>query len=105
MNFVQRKVELITRIWRLLSVLFAACLVCDKNKVSQSLWSIICEIYDSVITQKTVGVKNEVPKLQKSGMTFVEKSWCHSEDLFCVALAIRVRLFPPIRPFLFFQVI
>lgn len=64
MNFVQRKVELITRIWRLLSVLFAACLVCDKKKVSQSLWSIICEIYDSVITQKTVGVKNEVPKLQ-----------------------------------------
>lgn len=34
MNSVQRKVELITRIWRLLYVLSAACLVCDKKKVN-----------------------------------------------------------------------
>jgi len=40
-----------------------------------------------------------------NGMTLLEKPWCRFEVLLCVALAVRIKLFPPIRAFLFFQVI
>lgn len=80
--------------------------VISKKKESLYLWPIICGVYTSVIAQKTVREwRTWSPSSKINGMTLLEKSWCHFEFLLCVALAIRIKLFPPIRAFLFFQVI
>lgn len=113
---LKRKDELITRKGRLLFVCaaevpikqgHAACFVCDEQeKESLYLWPIICRLYASILAQKTVrGWRMRSPSSKINGMTLLKKSWCHFEVLLCVALAIRIKLFPPIRAFLFFQVI
>lgn len=78
--------------------------VTSKKKESLCLCPIISGT--SVIAQKTVREwRMRSPSSKINGMTLLEKSWCHFEVLLCVALAIRIKLFLPIKAFLFFQVI
>lgn len=80
--------------------------VTSKKKESTCLCPIISGVYTSVIAQKTVREwRMRSPSSKINEMTLVGKSWCHFEVLLCVALAIRIKLFPPIKAFLFFQVI